>query len=253
MDAPMRAKIVLATAVVAALGGATQAAGQGLPKGSEPVTLDPSTFTTRIDNPWWPMRPGSRWVYRETEHDGTRRRVMVTVTNRTKLIANGVRARVVRDVVTEGGQPVEKTADWYAQDKAGNIWYLGEHTVEFENGRPVSTEGSFEAGVDGAQPGVVMPARPRVGMRYRQEYYAGEAEDAAEILARRLQAQVPFGHFSGVLMTMDVNRLEPKVLEFKLYARGIGPVLALGVSGGAEREELVSHRRGRQPYGRCCS
>lgn len=246
MSAKVRTRIVLASAAVAALGVTSQAAGAGgLPRGSEPVTLDPSKFTTRIDNPWWPMRPGSRWIYRETDPDGTRQRVVVTVTNRTKLIANGVRARMVRDVVTEAGEPVEKTDDWYAQDEAGNIWYLGEFTQEFENGRPVSTEGSFEAGVDGAQPGVIMPARPREGMKYRQEYYAGQAEDRGEIFALGQQAEVPFGHFGRVLMTKDTNPLDPKVLEFKFFARGVGPVLAVGVSGGADREELVSFRRGR--------
>jgi hypothetical protein len=233
--------------IIALAGAAAMALGAGpqdLPQGGEPVTLDPSRFTTRIDNPWWPMRPGSRWVYRETDPEGTRQRVVVTVTSRTKLIANGVRARVVRDVVTEDGRPVEKTDDWYAQDAAGNIWYLGERTVEYENGKPVSTKGSFEAGVDGAQAGVIVPARPRVGMRYRQEHYAGHAEDAGEIFARGQQAEVPFGHFRRVLMTKDTNRLEPDVLEFKFYARGVGPVLAIGVSGGADREELVSFRRG---------
>ena len=116
--------------------------------------LNPADFTTTIDNPWWPMRPGSRWVYRETAPDGTRQRVVVTVTRRTRLIANGVTARVVRDVVTEHGEPVEVTDDWYAQDRAGNVWYLGEATTEYENGRPVSTEGSFEAGVGrGPAPG----------------------------------------------------------------------------------------------------
>jgi hypothetical protein len=139
MNAKAITGIALTATALAAAGDTTQAAGQGLPKGSEPVTLDPSKFSTKIDNPWWPMRPGSRWIYRETDPDGTRQRVVVKVTNRTKLIANGVRARVVRDVVTEGGKPVEKTDDWYAQDRVGNIWYLGEHTVEFENGRPVST------------------------------------------------------------------------------------------------------------------
>ena len=245
MNAKAKTRIVLAGAAVAALGATPQAAEAGLPRGSEPVTLDPSEFTTRIDNPWWPMRPGSRWIYRETDPDGTRQRVVVTVTNRTKLIANGVRARVVRDVVTEAGKPVEKTDDWYAQDEAGNIWYLGEFTQEFENGKPVSTAGSFEAGVDGAQAGVIMPARPREGMKYRQEYYADKAEDAGEIFALGLQAEVPFGHFKRVLMTKDTNRLEPNVLEFKFFARGVGPVLAIGVSGGADREELVSYRRGR--------
>jgi hypothetical protein len=206
----------------------------------------PSDFTTRIDNPWSPMRPGSRWVYRETDSEGTRQRVVVTVTRRTRLIANGVRARVVRDVVTEDGEFVEVTDDWYAQDRAGNIWYLGEDTTEYENGRPVSKQGSFEAGVDGARAGIVMPARPRVGMRYRQEYYKGHAEDRARIMSLRERAEVPFGFFRPVLMTRDENPLEPRVLEYKFYARGIGPVLAVSVSGGSDREELVRFRRGRR-------
>jgi hypothetical protein len=168
----------------------------------------------------------------------------VTVTRRTKLIANGIRARVVHDVVREDGQLVEVTDDWYAQDKAGNIWYLGEDTTEYENGKPVSKEGSFEAGVDGAQPGVIMPARPRVGMRYRQEYYKGHAEDRARIMSLRERAEVPFGFFRRVLMTRDENPLEPRILEYKFYARGVGPVLAVSVSGGSDREELVRFRRG---------
>ena len=193
------------------------------------------------------MRPGSRWVYRETAPDGTRQKVVVTVLRRTNVIANGVTARVVRDVVTEDGEPVEVTDDWYAQDRCGNIWYLGEATTEYENGKPVSTSGSFEAGVDGAQAGVIMPARPRPGMRYRQEFYAGEAEDRGEVVSLNEQVEVPFGHFRAgrVLMTRDLNPLEPKVLEYKFYARGVGPILAVGVSGGDDREELVRYTRGR--------
>jgi hypothetical protein len=232
--------------MVAALGVAatTPANAQNrLPQGAERVHLNPADFTTRITNPWWPMRPGSRWVYRETDPDGSRQKVVVTVTRRTKLIANGVTARVVHDVVTENGKFVEVTDDWYAQDRRGNIWYLGEATTEYENGRPVSTSGSFEAGVDGAEPGVIMPAHPRPGLRYRQEYYKGQAEDRAKVVSLREQAEVPFGHFRPALMTRDVNPIEPKVLEFKFYARGVGPVLAVSVSGGADREELVSFRR----------
>ena len=167
--------------------------------------------------------------------------------SKTKKIANGITARVVHDVVTEDGKPVEVTDDWYAQDTCGNIWYLGEATKEFENGKVVSTEGSFEAGVDGAQPGIVMPAKPRAGMRYRQEYYAGHAEDRAEVLSVREQVEVPFGFFGKgrVVMTRDLNPLEPKVLEYKFYARGVGPVLAVGVSGGSDREELVSYSKGK--------
>jgi hypothetical protein len=205
----------------------------------------PSDFTTKIDNSWWPMRPGARWIYRETDSEGARQRVVVTVTRRTKLIANGVTARVVHDVVTEDGKPVEVTDDWYAQDRAGNIWYLGEDTTEYENGRPVSKEGSFEAGVDGARAGIIMPAHPRVGMRYRQEYYKGHAEDRARIMSLRERAEVPFGFFSRALMTRDENPLEPRILEYKFYARGVGPVLAVSVSGGSDREELVRFRRGR--------
>jgi hypothetical protein len=218
-------------------------AGGDLPKGSETVHLDPADFTTKITNPWWPMKPGSRWVYRETDSEGTKQRVVVTVTKRTKLIANGVMARVVHDVVTEGGKPVEVTDDWYAQDKRGNIWYLGEATTDYENGKPVSTEGSFEAGVDGAQAGVIMPARPRPGLSYRQEYLKGEAEDKARIVSLREKAEVPAGFYRRALMTRDVNPLSPKILEFKFYARGVGPVLAVSVSGGSDREELLSFSR----------
>jgi hypothetical protein len=226
-------------------GGNGEKRTQKLPQGGEQVDLNPADFATEIDNPYWPMRPGSRWTYRETDSDGANQRVEVTVTGRTKRIANGIEARVVRDVVTEGGEPVEVTDDWYAQDKDGNIWYLGEDTTEYENGKPQSTAGSFEAGVDGAQAGIIMPADPKPGMTYRQEYYAREAEDRGEILSLGEQAEVPFGHFTEVLMTKDVNPLEPKVLEFKFYARGVGPVLAVSVSGGSDREELLSYTEGR--------
>jgi hypothetical protein len=210
------------------------------PQGSEPVNLDPADFTTRIDNPYWPMTPGNRWVLREVDREGNEERVVVTVTNKTKTVAAGIKARVIRDVVTENGQPLEVTDDWYAQDECGNIWYLGEATTEYENGQPVSTHGSWEAGVDGAQAGIAVPAKPKVGLTYRQEYYAGEAEDAASVLSITEQAEVPFGHFTGVLLTRDYTPLDPKILEYKLYAKGVGPVLVLNVSGGGGGyEELV--------------
>jgi hypothetical protein len=215
----------------------------GLPQGSEPVKLDPAEFTIRIDNPYWPMAPGDKWVYRETDQQGTEFRVEVTVTDRTKKIANGIEASVIHDVVTRDGQPVEVTDDWYAQDKAGNVWYLGEDTAEYENGKVTSRSGSFEAGVDGAQAGIIMPAHPRDGMAYRQEYYKGEAEDRAEVLSTDEQVQVPFGHFKGALMTKDLVPLEPKVSEYKLYARDVGPVLDVQTSGGSGSEELISYTR----------
>lgn len=222
---------------------ATPDAG-GLPQGSEKVELDPDDFTTEIDNPWWPMTPGSKWVYTETDREGANQRVEVTVTDKTKKVANGVTARIVRDEVTEDGVPVEVTDDWYAQDADGNIWYLGEATTEYEDGKPVSTEGSFEAGKDGAEAGIIMPADPRPGMKFRQEYLEGEAEDRGEIVATDAQAEVPFGHFRNVVMTKDTNPLEPKVLEFKFYARGVGPVLAISVSGSTDKEELIGYEKG---------
>jgi hypothetical protein len=225
-------------------GTETGARADRLPQGSEPVELDPADFTTKIDNPYWPMKVGSRWVYRETDPEGGRQDVEVTVTPRTKKIANGVEARVVHDVVTENGKRVEVTDDWYAQDRAGNVWYLGEATKEYENGKPTTTAGSFEAGVDGAQPGIIMPAQPERGLRYRQEYYRGQAEDVGEIVSLDEQAEVPAGRYTGTLMTKDINPLEPKVNEFKFYARGVGPVLTVGVSGGSKFEELVRFERG---------
>ena len=219
-------------ALVAGCGG-EEDTPRALPQGGQPVRLDPADFGTEIDNPWWPMRPGSKWTYREGPQQ-----VVVTVLDRTRDV-NGIEARVVHDVVTEDGELVEDTYDWYAQDDDGNIWYLGEDTKEFENGKVVSTEGSWEAGVDGAQAGILVPAEPKVGMTYRQEYLEGEAEDAAEVLSLDARARVPFGSFDGLLKTKDYTPLEPALLEHKYYARDVGPVLAVTVRGGSGREELI--------------
>ena len=202
------------------------------------MRLDPGQFTTRIDNRWWPMTPGSRWTYRETDGQGSTQLVQVTVTGQTRTIS-GVQARVVHDVVTEDGQLVENTYDWYAQDDKGNVWYLGEDTKEYEGGKVVSTEGSWEAGVGGAQPGILLPADPRRDMAYRQEHHKGQAEDAARVLSLDMRAEVPAGSFDQLLTTQDSTPLEPKLLEHKFYAPGVGPVLAITVRGGSSREELV--------------
>jgi len=239
--------LAVAVGALAATGASgAPATASRLPQGSEPVSLDPADFTTKIDNRFWPMRPGSRWVYRETDSEGAKARDVVTVTHRTKQVANGITARVVHDVVTEHRDLAEVTDDYYAQDRAGNIWYLGEATTVYANGKPKSTEGSWEAGVDGAQPGVIMPARPRAGMRYRQEYYKGHAEDRGRVMSLREMVEVPFGFFrpGRVVMTADTSPLEARVLEYKFYARGVGPALAVSVSGETDREELVRFRRG---------
>jgi hypothetical protein len=223
---------------------ATEQQPGALPQGGDPVELDPADFVAEIDNPYWPMSPGSTWVYRETDAEGAVQRVEVTVTDRTKTIL-GIAATVVHDVVTEDGELIEDTFDWYAQDTAGNVWYLGETTKEFENGKVSTTNGSWEAGVDGAQAGIIVPADPQVGMTYRQEYYAGEAEDEGEVLSLDERAEVPFGSFDNLLMTKDTTPLEPDILEHKFYAEGVGPILALGLSGGVSREELLRYESGR--------
>ncbi len=213
-----------------------------LPQGDEPVELDPADFTADVTNPWFPLEPGTRWTYRETTEDGEVVRVVVTATSVTRRIADGITARVVRDTVTLDGKIIEDTMDWYAQDSVGTAWYLGEDTAEFEDGEVTTREGSFEAGVDGAQAGVIMPAAPQVGMVFRQEYYAGEAEDNGEILALGEVASVPAGRYDDLVKTADTTPLEPDVLEHKYYAEGVGLVLTVDREAGG-REELLSVTR----------
>jgi len=216
-----------------------------LPQGDEPVQLDPADFVAEIDNPYWPMKPGNRWVYNETDAEGNEMQVEVTVTNDKKDIV-GISATVVHDVVTEDGSVKEDTLDWYAQDVDGNIWYLGEDTKEYEDGVVVSTEGSWETGVDDAQAGIALPANPEVGMTYRQEYLAGEAEDRAKVLSLGQHVEVPYGAFDGCLQTEDSTPLDPDVLEHKYYCRDVGPVLAIDAASGVGREELVTFEQNAQ-------
>jgi len=235
--------LVLSSAVAAlALPGAADAKRPAKPPAQPPA----SQFTTKITNPYFPVRPGARWVYRETEFGEPELKVVVTVTNSTKRIANGVLARVVRDTVTtKAGTVLEDTFDWYAQDRKGNVWYLGEDTTEFENGKPVSKEGSFEAGVGGARAGIIMLAKPRIGRRYYQEFDRGDAEDYASVFARGERFEAPLKLFRRTLVTKDVNPLGKNSTEYKFYSRGVGLVGAIGITGGGGREELVSYSRGR--------
>lgn len=212
-----------------------------LPQGSDAVELDPADFTADITNPYWPMQAGATWVLEESE-DGVVQRVDVTVLDETRRIANGIEARVVRDVQTVDGVVVEDTYDWYAQDSDGNVWYLGEDTTAFEDGQ-ASTEGSWEAGVDDAQPGVLIPAAPTVGLTYRQEYLADEAEAEALVLSTNERVEGPAGSWTDVLLTRDTTPVEPDVSELKFFAPGVGPVLVLQTSGGSAREVLVETTR----------
>jgi hypothetical protein len=190
----------------------------------------PATFVARVDNAWFPLEPGTVYVYRGVD-EGRAARDVVTVTHATRMIL-GVRATAVRDLVYIEGRLRERTTDWYAQDRAGNVWYFGERTAELNPaGRVTSTEGSWLAGVDGARPGIFMPAHPRVGQRGVQEHYAGHAEDHFAVLA-----------VSGDrLLTKEWTPLEPGVIDHKRYQRGVGTVLEQTVRGGDERNVLVLH------------
>lgn len=205
-----------------------------------PERLDPSQFVKTIDHPYFPMKPGTTWEYEAVSSEGEER-IVVTVTDRTKVV-DGVTATVVRDTVTTaGGKLVEDTYDWYAQDRDGNVWYLGEDTHEYEHGTPVNDSGSWEAGVDGAQPGIVMLAAPRVRDVYRQEHLAGEAEDMGEVLAVGVSKRIGLGAYDDVVVTRDWTPLEPDVVEEKWYARGIGMIYETATAGGSGSIELIEH------------
>jgi hypothetical protein len=237
------ASIAVLLPALAGCGSSTSQSGSNtIPQTTEPANLDPAGFSTEIDNRYFPLPVGAEWHVRVTDQEGAVQSEVITVTNETKRIADGVTARVVHDVVSAGGAPVEITDDWYAQDSDGNVWYFGEATTEFHNGKR-DTSGSFEAGVNGAEAGIAMLAQPAAGQTYREEYYAGQAEDRSRVLALGQQAEVPFGHFRDVLLTEDYTPVEPNVLELKMYAPGIGQVLAQTVSGGSEREELISYTK----------
>ncbi|HEX5614755.1 MAG TPA: hypothetical protein VFZ83_06330, partial [Acidimicrobiia bacterium] len=181
--------------------------------------LDPADFIDGITHPYLPFTVGSEWIY-EGFSDGETERIEIVVTDERKEIL-GISATVVRDTVYVGGELVEDTFDWYGQDRDGNVWYLGEDSKEYEDGEVVSTAGSWEAGVDGAQPGIVMPAVAEVGHAYRQEFYAGEAEDLAEIIAIGETLTIGIGDYADVIRTREWTPLEPDVVEEKTYAPGV--------------------------------
>jgi len=196
----------------------------------------------RIDNPYLPLVPGSRWTYQASGVD-VDETITVTVTDQTRVVA-GVTTTVVHDeVVDADGTLVEDTYDWYAQDRAGNVWYFGEDTTSYD-GDEISTEGSWEAGVNGAQAGVVMLARPRVGDGYQQEYDPGNAEDRAEVLSIDDQVVVMDATYDDVVATVETTPLEPDLAEKKYYVPGIGAVLEETLTGGAERVVLTSFEAG---------
>jgi hypothetical protein len=198
-------------------------------------------FSPNVTNPWFPLRPGTTLVYRGTKDDQPARDVF-RVTHETVLIGR-VRCQVVADQLFLGGVLEETTRDYYTQDRHGNVWYYGEDTAELDaHGNVVSTEGSWHAGVSGALPGIFMPATPRVGASFRQEFLAGQAEDHFQILDLHASVTVPFRSFPRAMLTKEWTPLEPGVLDHKYYARGIGTVKELSVKGPVEILSLVEVR-----------
>ena len=205
---------------------------------TSPLQIDPGNFVSVIDNPYFPLTPGTTFFYRG-ESEGVPTRIETTVTFDTKVIL-GVTTTVVHDQAFEKGVLVEDTFDWYAQDVDGNVWYFGEDTKELDkDGNVISTEGSWEAGVDGAEPGIIMEANPQVGDRYHQEFYRGVAEDQAKVLQLDASICVRYGCFDNVLVTKEWTRLDPGVVDNKYYAPGVGFIYEINVKGGDEFSELV--------------
>jgi len=203
----------------------------------------PRSFVREVDNPLFPLKPGTTFIYKGGK-DGQSGRDVVTVTNRTTRI-RGVRCTAVDDRLYLHGRLAERTTDWYAQDAKGNVWYFGEATAELDkSGRVTSREGSWRAGVDGAQPGILMPAHPNVGQSFRQEYYKGHAEDHFAIVSVSASVVVPYTASAHALLTKEWTPLEPDTLDHKVYVRGIGLVREETIKGGDERWELndVLHR-----------
>ena len=201
-----------------------------------------SKFVDRVDNPWFPLVPGTTFVYRGRK-DGEPSRERLTVTSLTKTI-QGVRCIALHDRLFLSGRLEERTTDWYAQDRRGNVWYFGEATAELDRaGHVTSTEGSWLAGRNGAKAGIYMTARPTVGQSRLQEYYKGHAEDHFAVVSLRARVSVPYTTSNRALLTKEWTPLEPGTLDHKYYVRGIGNVKEVTVKGPLERSELVSVHR----------
>jgi hypothetical protein len=205
-----------------------------------PTRPPAAEFAARVDNPWFPLKPGTRYVYVGIKDDRPSRDV-VTVSHEVKKI-DGVPCAVVHDLLYVAGRLGERTTDWYSQDNRGNVWYLGEDTAELDRRGNVTTkEGSWQAGVGGARAGIFMPAHPAVGQTFRQEYYKGQAEDHFAVIGVYDTVVGPRG--KNALLTREWTPLEPGVVDHKLYVRGTGLVLEQTIKGGSERNELVSVTR----------
>jgi hypothetical protein len=225
----MRKLVASIAAVAVGATGVAAVAGAGTPP-----KIDPGSFGSSVDNPWFPLRPGTTYVYRGVK-DGKRAKDVLTVTHKKKRIL-GVRTTVVHDRLYLNGKLAEKTTDWYAQTRRGDVVYFGEATTALDrHGRLTDTEGSWQAGFDGARAGIFMPARPKVGQEFQQEFYRGHAEDHFRVVVKA-------GPF---MRTREWTPLEPGVIDAKYYVRGVGTVREAAVKGGDEHLDLVSVKRGR--------
>jgi hypothetical protein len=211
---------------------ARQGACQKLGGQAYDPAIDPANFVDRIDNPYFPLTPGTTYIY-----DSPSEHIEFEVTRRTKVIM-GVTCVEVHDRAFSNGELVEDTRDWFAQDRDGNVWYFGENTNQLTGGLVVGVEGSFEAGVDGAKPGIIMEAIPHIGDFYRQEFSLTVAEDFAEVLSLDKSVKVPAGTFHHCLETADTAITKLDLLEHKFYAPGVGNVLVVDTTTG-ERTELT--------------
>ena len=214
------------------------ACGSDGPTGPDPTPLpEPGTFVPQVSNQFFPLAAGTTHHYASSDGSETN---TVEVLAATKTIL-GIQATIVHDQVFADGELIEDTLDWYAQDGDGNVWYLGEDSRELENGQVVSTEGSWEAGVNGAQAGIIMWADPaaHVDQEYRQEFVAGEAEDIATVVSLGESVTVPFGGFTDCIKTEDRNPLETGAVENKFYCPGVGLTLEHPVATPTDRTELV--------------
>jgi hypothetical protein len=227
---------VLVATAIPACGGDEEATIDPGDDGSYDVEIDPAEFTSDIDNEWLPLATGSSWEYELTDAEGEVEEIVTVEVLDERRKVMGVVTVVVKDVVsTPSGDVLEDTRDWFAQDSEGNVWYFGEETVSYEDGE-ADTAGSWEAGVDGALPGIVMPADP---VSRDGEYLEEEAEDMGEVIGSGEPVSVPAGDFEDVLVTREWTPLESDTVEEKTYARGVGMILEEQVKGPGEGERGV--------------
>jgi hypothetical protein len=238
------AAMALAAMALTGVASSSAAAAKSLPT---PKASHFGHNSNLITNPWFPLTRGSVYVY-DGQKDGKQARDVMSVTRKTKVIT-GIRAAVVADRLFLNGQLAERTTDWYAQDRHGTVWYLGEKTAELNaSGRVTSTEGSFLNGRDGAKGGIFMPAHPQVGQAFQQESFKGQAEDRFRILSLATSISTPAASSQSAMLTKETTPLEPGVVDHKYYVQGIGTVKEQQVAGAqpgqAEVTQLVSFTPG---------